>query len=98
MVFIIHVISIKIASNKVVATVSNIFGKVYASNADGMLGSLNAGDAIYEGESVVSSDGGLGIIHLADGRIMTFVSGEGEVSELRADRHLAVEYLKAAME
>ena len=64
------------ARAQVIATVSNTSGEAYARNAAGKLRRLNAGDAVYEGESVVSSDGGQVVLHLADGRNMTVVSGE----------------------
>lgn len=63
-------------SAQVVATVVAIKGEAYAVNAQGEKRLLKAGDAIYEGEKVVTAAGGQVELAFADGHTMVVLPNE----------------------
>ena len=57
--------------NRVLAIVNNISGNVYARNQDGVIRILKAGDKVYEGETLITGDGGSVDLQMLDGAVVT---------------------------
>ncbi|MBT0962439.1 retention module-containing protein, partial [Denitromonas iodatirespirans] len=58
------------ASNQPIATVVAVIGYAYARNAEGELRVLKPGDALYEGEVVITRDGGKVELATSDGQLL----------------------------
>ncbi|HQV20523.1 MAG TPA: retention module-containing protein, partial [Gordonia sp. (in: high G+C Gram-positive bacteria)] len=58
------------AINQPVATVVAVIGEAYARNADGAMRVLKAGDALYEGEVVITRNGGRVELATSDGQLL----------------------------
>ncbi|MFV0662064.1 retention module-containing protein [Denitromonas sp.] len=58
------------AINQPVATVVAVTGEAYARNAEGVLRALKAGDALYEGEVLITRNGGRVELATSDGQLL----------------------------
>ncbi|MCZ4305054.1 retention module-containing protein, partial [Zoogloeaceae bacterium G21618-S1] len=58
------------AINQPVATVVAVIGEAYARNADGAMRVLKAGDALFEGEVVITRNGGRVELATSDGQLL----------------------------
>ncbi|KAA3654940.1 MAG: type I secretion C-terminal target domain-containing protein [Proteobacteria bacterium] len=58
------------AINQPVATVVAVTGEAYARNADGVMRALKAGDALYEGEVLITRNGGRVELATSDGQLL----------------------------
>jgi len=76
------------AQAQVIAHVSSLNGTAYARDAEGNMRVLKLGDAIREGESVVTTDGSQVMLQLADGRQMAVVPGD----VVRIDAEVAADF------
>ncbi|WP_323002844.1 retention module-containing protein [Denitromonas sp.] len=64
------------AINQPVATVVAVTGEAYARNAEGVLRALKAGDALYEGEVVITRNGGRVELATSDGQLLEVLPDE----------------------
>ncbi|MFD2665011.1 retention module-containing protein [Halomonas halophila] len=62
-----------------IATVVSITGQAWARDADGNLRELSVGDALQEGETLVTSDGGRAVLDFGDGLEPAAIAGGEEV-------------------
>ncbi|WP_146142947.1 retention module-containing protein, partial [Halomonas sp. ND22Bw] len=62
-----------------IATVVSITGQAWARDADGNLRELSVGDALQEGETLVTSDGGRAVLDFGDGLEPAVIAGSEEV-------------------
>ena len=63
-------------SAQVIATVVTIKGEAYARNQQGEMRLLKVGDALYQGETVVTKAGGQVELAFADGHVMAVLPNE----------------------
>ncbi|MFG6137240.1 retention module-containing protein, partial [Halomonas sp. B23F22_10] len=81
-----------------IATVVSITGQAWARDADGNLRELSVGDALQEGETLVTSDGGRAVLDFGDGLEPAAIAGGEEVvmtPDLASDQSPASEEASA---
>ncbi|QFT85325.1 von Willebrand factor type A domain protein [Halomonas sp. THAF12] len=81
-----------------IATVVSITGQAWARDADGNLRELGVGDALQEGETLVTSDGGRAVLDFGDGLEPAAIAGGEEVvmtPDLASDQSPASEEASA---